>query len=185
MENKIIEGMTIMNDETIYGNLVSQLLTSISEIYWSKMYKYIVENNINHKDVNCFILNPESMAIYFGHKFIAIEYCGNPYLTDFEVVSRREIIIRDFTKGKLTTKQFIEKIVGFKYDGTSGVTMPLFSNVYEDLIIPTNVGMDKLVQLKWNFAAQNSIIGFNSNDEYDAVNYTSEPQEFYTSDAKN
>jgi hypothetical protein len=80
-----------MNDEEIYGNLACQLLTSISEVYWTKMCNYIKENNIDHKDVNCFLLNPESMVIYFGQKFIAIEYCGNPYKTDFETVSRREI----------------------------------------------------------------------------------------------
>lgn len=36
------------------------------------MYKYIKDNNIDYKDVNCFILNPESMAVYFSKTFIAI-----------------------------------------------------------------------------------------------------------------
>lgn len=152
-----------MNSEGIYENLVCQLLSSISEIYWTRMYKYIKDNNIDHKDVNCFLLNPESMVIYFGQKFIAIEYCGNPYKTDFETITQREVMVRDFTKEKLTTKQFIEKIIGFKYDGTSNVSFPLFSNVYEDLIIPTNAGIDKLIDLKWNFAAQNSVMSFNLN----------------------
>ena len=152
-----------MNDREIYGNLVCQLLSSISEIYWTKMCNYIIENNIDHKDVNCFLLNPESMVIYFGQKFIAIEYCGNPYKTDFETVCQREVMVRDFTKEKLTTKQFIEKIIGFKYDGTSNVSIPLFSDIYEDLIIPTNAGMDKLINLNWNFAAQNHVMSLNSN----------------------
>lgn len=152
-----------MNSEGIYENLVCQLLSSISEVYWTRMYKYIKDNNIDHKDVNCFLLNPESMVIYFGQKFIAIEYCGNPYKTDFETITQREVMVRDFTKEKLTTKQFIEKIIGFKYDGTSNVSFPLFSNVYEDLIIPTNAGIDKLIDLKWNFAAQNSVMSFNLN----------------------
>lgn len=151
-----------MNDGKIYGDLVCQLLSSISEIYWTEMCNYIEENNIDHKDVNCFLLNPESMVIYLGQKFIAIEYCGNPYKSDFKTVFQREILIRDFTKEKLTTKQFVEKIVGFRYDGTSNLSLPLFSGVYEDLIIPTNIGMDKLIELKWNFAAQNSVISFNS-----------------------
>jgi hypothetical protein len=151
-----------MNDSNVYGNLVSQLLSNISKVYWAKMYNYIKENNIEHKDVNCFILNPESMVIYFGQKFIAIEYCGNPYKTDFEAVSKREITVWDFTKEKLNTKQFIEKIIGFRYEGTSNVSLPLFSDVYEDLIIPTNAGLDKLIDLKWNFAAQDSVMSFNS-----------------------
>lgn len=151
-----------MNEQKIYGELVSELLTGISEVYWTKMVKYIQSNNIDKREVNCFLLNPESMEIYLGQKFIAIEYCGNPYKTDFEIVSQRKVNIRDFTKEKLTTKQFIEKIVGFKYDGTSNVSLPLISNVYEDLIIPTNKGMDKLIELNWNFSAQDSIMSFNS-----------------------
>lgn len=154
--------MTITNNKEIYGDLVGQLLSAISEVYWGKMYTYIKQNNIDHKDVNCFLLNPDSMAIYFGQKFVAIEYCGDPYKTDFETFSQRKIIYRDFTKKNLTTKQFIEEIIGFRYDGTSNISLPLFSEVYEDLIIPTNAGMDKLVDLKWNFAAQNGFMGLNS-----------------------
>lgn len=151
-----------MNDRDTYSKLVCELLSGISEIYWGKMYKYITENNIDHKDVNCFILNPESMAVYFGTKFIAIEYCGNPYITDFQKTSQRQVFIRDFTKENLNTHDFIEKIVGYKSDGTSNFSLPLFSDVYEDLIVPTNAGMDKLIDLKWNFAAQSSTISLNS-----------------------
>lgn len=146
--------MIILENIEIYSNLACQLLSSISEVYWTKMCKYIMANDINHKDVNCFLLNPDSMVIYFSDKFIAIEYCGDPYKTDFEMISERKILVRDFTKEKLTTKQFIGKIIGFEYDGTSDITIPLFSNVYENFIIPTNAGMDKLLDLKWNFVAQ-------------------------------
>ena len=100
--------------------------------------------------------------IYFGQKFIAIEYCGNPYLEDFQTVTTRNITVRDFTKEKLSTKQFIEKIIGFKYDGTSNINLPLFAGEYEDLIVPTNNGIDKLIELKWNFAAQDSVVSINS-----------------------
>lgn len=151
-----------MNKGNVYGNLVSELLSSISKVYWTKMYEYSKENKINHKDVNCFILNPESLAVYFGQNYIAIEYFGNPYQTDFEEISQCKIKVQDYTKEKLTTKQFIEKIVGFKYNGTSGVPMPLYTGKYEDLIIPTNAGINKLVELKWNFSAQNGIVSINS-----------------------
>ncbi|MDR7856054.1 Shedu anti-phage system protein SduA domain-containing protein [Tissierella sp.] len=151
-----------MDNKEIYENLAFQLLSSLSKVYWQKMYSYIKENNINHKDVNCFLLNPESMVIYFGQKFIAIEYCGNPYKTSFETVFQYEVMVRDFTREKLTTKQFIEKIIGFRYDGTSDFSIPLFSDIYEDLIIPTNAGMDKLIDLKWNFTAQSSVMSLNS-----------------------
>lgn len=156
-------GVFGVSDREIYANLAVQFLSAISEVYWTKMVNYVKENNIKHEDVNCFILNPESMVIYFGQKYIAIEYCGNPYISNYDNVSQREVMVRDFTKEKLSTKQFIEKIIGFSYDGTSGFELPLFSDVYEDLIIPTNKGINKLIELKWNFAAQNSIVSFNSN----------------------
>ena len=151
-----------MNDKEVYGNFVTQLLTSISEVYWTRMVHYIKENNIDHKDVNCFILNPESMAIYVGQKYIALEYCGNPYKNDFNTVSKYKIMIRDLTKENLTTKQFIDRIVGFSYDGTSNISLQLDSGVYENLVIPTNDGITKLIELNWNFAAQNNIMSFNS-----------------------
>lgn len=151
-----------MDDNNIYGDLVCQILSSISEVYWTKMCNYIRENKIDHKDVNSFILNIDSLVIYFGQKFVAIEYCGNPYSTDFQEAFAGKATVWDYTKEKLTTKQFIEKIIGFSYNGSSGITIPLFSDVYEDLIIPTNSGIDKLIDLKWNFEAQNGLVSFNS-----------------------
>ncbi len=145
-----------------YGTLAAELLTAISKVYWGKMYQYIKENNIDYKNVNCFIMNPESMSIYFSKKFIAIEYCGNPYIKTIVESSKRMITINDFTKEDLTSKEVIEKIIGFTYDSTSLISFPLSSGSYEDLIIPTNVGLDKLIDLKWNFTAQNSVISFNS-----------------------
>ena len=150
------------NNSECYGKLVSEVLTAITQVYWGKMYRYVKENHINYKDVNCFILNPDSMAVYFSKKFIAIEYCGNPYKKSIEERSERMIVVRDFTKEDWSTRQVIEKIIGFSYDGTSGVSLPLYSDIYEDLMIPTNAGFDKLVELNWNFAAQNSIVSFNS-----------------------
>lgn len=152
----------MMTDERdCYGKLGSEVLTAISEVYWGRMYKFVKESNIPYEDINCFIMNPESMAIYFSKKFIAIEYYGNPYEKNIKKVSTREVLIRDFTKDDISTKQFIEKIIGFSYDSTSGISIPLISEVYEDLIIPTNAGIDKLIDLQWNFAAQNSMTGFN------------------------
>ena len=66
------------NNIECYGELVSEVLTAISQVYWGRMYKYIKDNNIDYKDVNCFILNPESMAVYFSKTFIAIACLFSP-----------------------------------------------------------------------------------------------------------
>lgn len=149
------------SSENCYGKLACDILSGISEVYWTRMYNYIQKNNIDLKNVNCFILNPESMVLYFNKNFLAIEYCGNQFEKKIQEVSKREILVRDFTKEELSTKEFIEKIIGFSYDGSSGVTMPLGAGEYENLIIPTNAGADKLCDLRWNFAAQDNCVGFN------------------------
>lgn len=153
-----------MSDKNIecYGKLVSDIMTAITQVYWGRMYDYVKKNNLEPKDVNCFIMNPESMAIYFSKTFIAIEYFGNPYVKNIKESSQRMITVQDFTKENLTSKQVIEKIIGFTYDGTSKIVFPLYSDIYEDMIVPTNTGLEKLLDLKWNFAAQNSIVSFNS-----------------------
>lgn len=145
-----------------YGQLATQLLNAISDVYWGEMYRYIEKNDIDFCHLNCFILNPESIVIYFAQNFIALEYCGNPYVKNVKEQTQWQVTIRDFTKENISAKQFFEKIVGFSYDSTSGISMPLYSNIYEDLIIPTNAGMHKLMDLQWNFSAQNSILSFNS-----------------------
>ncbi len=157
--------MTIEKDGNTlytYENLAAQLLASISELYWSKMYAYIQNHDTDMSNFNCFILNPDSMVLYFGQNYIAMEYCGNPYKSTVSAVSQRPVEIRDFTKEHLSNKQFIEKIIGFHYTSTSKAGLTLHTNIYEDLIIPTNAGVDKLIDLQWNFAAQSSIMSFNS-----------------------
>ncbi len=149
------------NHDNCYIKLACKLLTGISEIYWGKMYQYIKDNRIDLETVNCFIINPEKMVLYFSKKYLAIEYVGNPMKKEIEEVSKREIVIRDYSKDAFDTRQFINKIVGFDFDCSSGISLPLFTGVYEDLIIPTNSGFDKLADLRWNFAAQDSVFGMN------------------------
>ena len=39
-----------------YGKLAEELLTTISQVYWGRMYKFVKENNIDYKDINCFLM---------------------------------------------------------------------------------------------------------------------------------
>lgn len=142
---------------------VNEILNGISKIYWEKMWKYISDNEISPKDVNCLILNPESIIFYFGEKYIAIEYCGNQFLSKISNEHSIVVKVRDYTKEHLTNKQFLDKIIGFEYDGTSSVHFSVTSGMYEDLVVPTNKGIEKLLDLKWNFEAQSSIMGINTN----------------------
>lgn len=156
MDNELLN-----ENENIYSKLACEVLTRISKIYWNKMYQYIKDNNIDEKEVNSLIINPERMVLYFSQKHLAIEYFGNPMKKEIKEVSKRKISIFDYTKEVLDSRQFINKIIGFNYDGTSGFALPLFLELYEDLIIPTNAGAEKLADLNWNYLAQNNCTAFN------------------------
>ncbi|MDU6855080.1 MAG: DUF4263 domain-containing protein [Clostridiales bacterium] len=151
--------------EDTYKNIIQSVLTTLSDIYWSKMIKFIQEKNISLSEVTGFLVNPEKLIIYMSTTHLAIEYCGKEILSELKDKAALEIQFHDYTLDNPSPLQFFEKILGFQFDGTSGVSLPLL-DFQEELIHPTNRGMDKLIDLGWNFAAQNSIMGFNTNGCY-------------------
>ncbi len=136
---------------------VGQLLM---ERYWGPLYKYINQNEQLIKSVPGFLLKPEKLVFYFGKTHLAIEYFGPERLDKLVPDRNRKIELRifDYT---LTDENFFEEIVGFHFDGTSQMELPL-PEFLEDLIIPTNKGMERLVELGWNFDAQESMIMLNA-----------------------
>lgn len=158
MENNISN-----NNYDDHGKLVCDLMTEIGKVYWEKMYNYYIENSIDIQDVNCFILNSDKIMIYFSKKFVAIEYYGDPFKKELKQKFVQNVFISDYSKEDINNREFIEKIIGFDFDGTSGITLPLPHGIHEDLIIPTMKGSEKLIDLNWNFSAQNSIVAFNLN----------------------
>lgn len=148
--------------EETYINIINTIANLYSEEYLSKMHQYFKENEINSNDISSFVMNPKELIIYLGRNFIAIENCSNPYINEDKEQFDCNIKLRDYSKEDIDTCQFIQKIIGFNFDSTSGVKIPL-SGIKEGLIIPTNAGMDKLIDLKWNFAAYSDpMIGFNT-----------------------
>jgi hypothetical protein len=126
------------------------------------MYRYIKEHETLLPSFTGFILKPSKLVFYFGRTHLAIEYYGPERISKIQPAGESVLIYHDLTRSK---SNFIEDIVGIKYDSTSPVAFPLppFS---EDLILPTNDGIDKLVELKWNFAAQESILAINAGNYY-------------------
>lgn len=156
-----MDGESLYETANTYSKLACEVLNGISKLYWNKMYQYIKDNSIDEKEVNCFIINPERMVLYFSKKYLAIEYCGNPLKKEINETSERKVTVFDYTKEDLDSIQYINKIIGFDYNGTSGVALPLFLEQYEDLIIPTNAGAEKLADLNWNYLAQNNCTALN------------------------
>jgi hypothetical protein len=130
----------------------------ITEVYWTPLYKYLKANSRLIEAFTGFLLNHEKLIFYFGRTHLAIEYIGPERINELKSEGQAELRIFDYT---LKDGNFFEQIVGFKFDGTSKMEFPL-PPYAEDLIIPTNKGMDELVRLHWNFAAQNSLISINT-----------------------
>lgn len=140
---------------------IIELANEIGKQYWFPLYNYLKEKPELVKTCAGFLFNHEQIILYFGKTHLAIEYVGPERATNLRKEGLINFIHRDFS---LSDENFIEQIIGFKYDSTViglGFPLPLFS---ENLILPTNAGFDKLSELKWNFDAQDGIIGFNSGD---------------------
>jgi len=136
-----------------------QVVNSMAEKYYRPLEKYLKANPQLIKTFPAFLLEPERIALYFGKNHLAIEYFGKES-TDF-LSDDREIAVsyHDYSN---KADSLLEAIIGFKYDSTvKGLNFPLPPYI-EDLLLPTNKGMDELINLKWNFAAQDAIIGINS-----------------------
>ncbi len=139
-------------------NLVLSLMNAINEHYWHPLYQYLQKNEKLIKTFPAFLLQQEQIVLYIGRNHLAIEYFG-PELTK-ELPKSKNVKITHYDFADSGTNLF-EEIVGFKFESTSmPFTMPIppFS---EDLVYPTNKGMDKLLELKWNWMAQDSIMNIN------------------------
>jgi len=154
--------MTNKKEPKQFKDLISQVYKKIAKLYWSPLYKYLEENQDLIKTFPGFLLMSEKIVFYFGKTHLAIEYYG-PERVD-SLLEKRELTINfiDYTQKNCN---FIEEIIGFKYDSSSDVKFPLVQNL-EDLILPTNSGFDKLHELNWNLAAQNFTLGLNTGNFY-------------------
>lgn len=140
-------------------DLVLSLMNGINEHYWLPLYKYLKENEELIKTFPALLIEQENIVIYIGRTHLAIEYFGKE-LTD-KLPESKNVKVTHYDFADSETNLF-EEIIGFKFESTLGdFTFPL-PPYSEDLVYPTNKGMDKLIELKWNWMAQNSIMGINA-----------------------
>lgn len=139
---------------------VQKIIDAIENNYWVPLYQYLEKNPELIQTFPAFLLNPEMITLYLGKTHIGIEYSGRERTNELPPSALLNISYQDLILSEL---DFFEEIIGFQYDSTLGKSfrMPLYQ-YSEDLVLPTNRGVDKLVELKWNWSAQNSLIGINS-----------------------
>ncbi|GBE38682.1 hypothetical protein BMS3Bbin08_01290 [bacterium BMS3Bbin08] len=138
--------------------LVDLAIEELRKHYWAPMWEYIKEHPELAKTFPAFLLNPEQIIMYIGKTHIAIEYLGPERVESLKLKGVTEIRYHDYAE---TNEYLFEKIVGFKYDSTVPFKLPI-PPLSEDLILPTNRGFDKLLDLGWNFAGQDSMFGINA-----------------------
>lgn len=138
--------------------LVMTFMRELMKHYWGPLYQYIKAKPELIKTVPGFLLDHKKVIVYVGRTHIAVEYTGSEFIDELKPDGNMELHYHDYSTKECN---LLEQIIGFEYDSTLNMSMPLppFS---EDLLLPTNRGWDKLSELGWNFAAQNSIMGFNT-----------------------
>lgn len=137
-----------------------EILNEIARVYWGPLGVFLKEHPELIKTFPAFLLEQEQIVVYLGKTHLAIEYYGKETT---QVLPESKTVFLTYFDLTDSEGNFFEDVVGFNYDSTSEkprffIPLPHFS---EDLVFPTNKGMDKLLELKWNFDAQSAIIGIN------------------------
>jgi hypothetical protein len=128
------------------------------ECYWGKIYQFLKANPQFVTVVPGFLVCPQELVFYFGRTHLGVEYVGPEAITKLpESPISLQMRWFDFT---LEEDNFLGKIIGFNY-GQDKKTMALPPFAL-DLILPTNAGFDELQRLKWNWAAEDMIVGLNT-----------------------
>ncbi len=136
--------------------------------YQGELWEIIKENPHLKSTFPAFLLNPEKLIYYFGKNHLAIEYIGNSLRNEYKSGYTLKVEFRDYTKHE----HFFDEILGFQYDGTSGIRAPLQGPI-EGLYSPTNKAFDILKNNGWNFAAQSMALSMNINGfKFSANNFT-------------
>jgi len=125
-------------------------LEDLHKFYHYPLFRYLQKNSDLLKTFSGFLLNPSKLIIYIGKTHIAVEYVGVETIEKINNPSYK-IELYDYSDSDI---DFVEKIIGFKYDSTVELQMSLLPGLNENYLLPTNKGFDKLMELQWNFHAQ-------------------------------
>lgn len=139
---------------------IKNIIDAIEDRYWLPLYRYLEANSEYIKTFPAFLLAPDMITLHIGKNHIGIEYSGVETIEKLPTSSLLNISCNDYSE---SDSNYFEDIIGFQYDSTheKNLMMPL-PYYMDDLVLPTNRGVDKLVELRWNWSAQNAIIGINS-----------------------
>ena len=150
--------MTDKNIHKTIDPLVNAFMKELMIKYKKPLYHYLIKNPNLIKSFPGLLLNHEKAVVYVGRTHIAVEYVGPEVINELNSENITQILVHDYS-----TKDFnlLEKVIGFQFDSTLDFEIPL-QQFSDNLIIPTNRGCKKLIDLRWNFGAQSMIFSMNS-----------------------
>lgn len=137
--------------EEIDNDIAKVFLEDLYKYYYQPLFDYLQKNRELIKGFSGFLLNPLKIVMYIGKTHIAIEYIGLERIETLPSNFSSKLEIHNYSNSNIN---FFEKIIGFKYDSTAGISMPLVLGLNENYLLPTNKGFTKLSELQWNFFAQ-------------------------------
>ncbi|NLE25865.1 MAG: DUF4263 domain-containing protein [Clostridiaceae bacterium] len=138
--------------------IVLEIMNKMLKAYWGPLCKYVQSNPSLITTCPGFLLKPEKLIIYFSRSHIGLEYIGPEIINEIPVNQIIKTEVQDFTYCECN---ILEKIIGFDYDSTVPLKFEL-PPMNLDLLLPTHKGWEKLIELKWNIEAQNSLMAFNA-----------------------
>ena len=148
--------MTAQRIEPTVYPLAMQVGQDLMKKYWGPMFARIRVRPEILETLAGFLQKPEELHFYVGRTHLALEYVGPERLSSLPGGFRLNIKWVDCTQ---TKEDLMTNIVGFPIQGA--LPFELAHWLVEDLVLSTDAGSDKLLELGWNFAGRDAIIGFN------------------------
>ena len=147
-------------------DLVEKIAFDISHKYLLPMKNYVKEKHIPEKDANTLIMNLTKLIFYIGRDFIAVEYMDEILPKDTEeILGEDNLLVQtfDYSDEELSVQQFICKVLGLKLsDYNPTISLVPESQDIANLFLPTNDAVVKLIELGYDFTAEESLMGLNS-----------------------
>ena len=140
-----------------YEDIIFKISKILMEIYWQPMYQLIEKRPEVLETFSGFLLRPWRIIFYMSKTHLGIEYLGPERIDELTPTGDVKMEIIDYSK---TSRSLLEHIVGMRYEG-GVIAIPLMP-LTENLILPTNNGIDKLLHLNWNFDAQAGVYAVNA-----------------------
>lgn len=145
---------TNLSETEVHQKIIQWLL----ENYWGPIYKAVEATPSLLETLPGFLLAPDEFIIYMGKTHVGVEYVGPERIS--ALPSNKRILRSRYFDFSQKDGSMLNRIIGFQYEQeVRPLTIPTMAMNY---VLPTDAGFEKLIELKWNWAAQDMISMLNT-----------------------